>query len=125
MEGKKFDSAVIEKNLDLKYDDLFLNRLKDRIKDVKAQTYRCALRCIGLEKFDSKCIETCDEQHKEFFRVVEDNFKKGLEKFEGCKEKCFEDRNVRECQFRCIDSLNVWFDSKRLFDGIMKDLSRG
>jgi hypothetical protein len=125
MEGKKFDSAVIEKNLDLQYDDLFLNRLKDRIKEIKAETHRCALSCIGIDGVDSRCVEICDEKHKKFFRVVEDNFKKGLEKFEGCKEKCFDGKNVRDCQFACIGSLNVWFDSKRLFDGILNDLSRG
>jgi hypothetical protein len=118
-----FNSAQVEKSLDSEYDDLFMKKLKEKIKTIKSQTSKCTLKCLESLSINQDCIDQCDLNHQNFFKVIETTFKTRLENFETCKESCSLKKDFQSCHLSCINSLSDWFKSQSLFENIEKSLS--
>lgn len=108
----------VEKELDKEYNDLFNNKLKDSITDLKSQTTLCTLNCLKSSANEKQCIESCDTTHKKYFENIEKVFNKRLEVFEKCKEDCKTKKNIESCNMVCIDSLKSLFSSSALYSEI-------
>lgn len=109
---------TIEKELDKEYDDLFRNKLKDSINNLKLTTTTCTQNCLKSEALDKKCIEACDSVHKKYFEGIENVFNKRLDAFEKCKIDCDKGKNVQNCNLACIESLKTLFSSTSLYSEI-------
>lgn len=108
----------IEKELDKEYNDLFRNKLKDSITDLKLQTTTCTLNCLKSSANEKNCIESCDSTHNKYFENIEKVFNKRLEVFEKCKDDCKTKKNIESCNVVCIESLKTLFSSSSLYSEI-------
>lgn len=105
---KYLDFLLEEKKINAAYEDIFDNRLKPIIKEIKKKHYDCGVTCIGEDKINEECLDECEEIYEKFMFALQKPIFNRLAQFPKCVEIC-KDKKLgadehMKCYEGCIDT---------------------
>jgi hypothetical protein len=102
------DFLIEEEKINAAYSDIFENRLRPIIKDMKKKHYDCGVTCIGEEKIDEGCLDDCEVIYEKFLSALQKPLFNRLAQFPKCVETCrskgLDPDSHMKCYQGCIDT---------------------